>query len=132
MKKYFILVLFVGLTMLSTFNVNILAEAPIEESNTLSKEELIEEVLLKKYMDTILDVTKGKAYYCEKILDLSRLNSNRNHEVTIQVITYEGAHNPPYDLFKIKLHDYMDKISLKDVEVEKNISVERARNICNK
>ncbi|MEK5063669.1 hypothetical protein [Cytobacillus sp. FSL R5-0596] len=60
----------------------------------LSREELIEEALIVRYLPYILEVTE-KLFMCERISDIKRIGGNRGHELTIDVITFEKAHMPP-------------------------------------
>ncbi|UFT98339.1 hypothetical protein KO561_14165 [Radiobacillus kanasensis] len=103
-----------------------------------NKEELMEEVLLKHYSTSFTKITEGKAYYCERINHMERLNGDSTiHKVETQLITYEGAHNPPYDLYKIMLKDgppgqgLEPEITILDVDMEQDISAEQAKGICN-
>ncbi|NRD80864.1 DUF3888 domain-containing protein [Bacillus sp. BRMEA1] len=44
-----------------------------------------------------------KQYYCANILEIKKLRQGSYFfDVTVQVTTFEGAHNPPYDLVTIK------------------------------
>lgn len=43
-----------------------------------------------------------KQYYCANILQIKKLEKGSYYfDVTVQVTTFEGAHNPPFDLVTI-------------------------------
>lgn len=50
---------------------------------------------------------KPKQYYCQQILKIKKLEQGSYYfDVTVQVTTFEGAHNPPYDLVTIKFSNF--------------------------
>uniref|UniRef100_UPI003F49A1F0 DUF3888 domain-containing protein n=1 Tax=Niallia taxi TaxID=2499688 RepID=UPI003F49A1F0 len=86
-------------------------------------------------------MTKGKPYYCEKIINLSRIKEKENqHRITVQLITYNGPHNPPYDLYIVDFiagssigsnnNPYNAKII--KIDSKKNISIDAAKKLCGK
>lgn len=52
---------------------------------------------------------------CERISDIKRIDGNREHELTIDVIPFEKAHMPPYDLYRITFIDIPNGITTKKV-----------------
>jgi hypothetical protein len=51
-----------------------------------------------------------KQYYNQQILQIKKLREGGfNFDVTVQVTTFEGAHNPPYDLVTITFSNYRSK-----------------------
>ena len=69
----------------------------------------------------------NKLFMCEKITNIKRIGgSERQHEVTIEVVTFEQAHEPPYDLFKITLTDIPEKLDVPNINVT---HVERKKNL---
>jgi hypothetical protein len=50
---------------------------------------------------------KPKQYYCQQILQIKKLEQGSYYfDVTLQVTTFEGAHNPPFDLVTIKFSNF--------------------------
>lgn len=127
MRRPFILLLSITLLFLTTTHVY--------SQNKLTREKLLEETLMIRYLPTILNVT-DKLFMCEKITDIKRIGgSERKHEVTIEVVTFEQAHDRPYDLFKITLTDIPEKldvpnINVKNVEHKKDLSVQQVNKHC--
>ena len=118
MRRPFILLLSITFLFLTTTNVY--------SQNELTREKLLEETLMVRYLTTILKVT-DKLFMCEKITDIKRINgSERQHEVTIEVVTFEQAHDRPYDLFKITLTDMPETLDVPNINV---INVERKNNL---
>ncbi|MFS0688826.1 DUF3888 domain-containing protein [Sporosarcina sp. 179-K 8C2 HS] len=95
----------------------------------LTREKLLEETLLVKFDPIILEVTE-KLFMCERIIDIKRIDGDRKHELTIEVVTFEQAHSPPYDLFRITLIDTPDKINVISVKRERNISTQQLNKHC--
>ncbi|UOQ46832.1 DUF3888 domain-containing protein [Gracilibacillus caseinilyticus] len=116
MRKHLILIL--GITFIFLTTTNVYAQ------NELKREELLEEALIVRYLPHILEVTDN-LFMCERITNIKRLGGNRDHEVVIEVVTFEKAHMPPYNLFRIKLIDTLDKITVTEVERTENISSEQ-------
>jgi hypothetical protein len=118
MRRPFILLLSITLLFLTTTQVY--------SQNKLTREKLLEETLMVRYLPTILKVT-DKLFMCGKITDIKRIDgSDRQHEVTIEVVTFEQAHDRPYDLFKITLTDIPEKLDVPNINVT---NVERKKNL---
>ncbi|ENQ3077092.1 DUF3888 domain-containing protein [Bacillus sp. WLY-B-L8] len=65
--------------------------------------ELLKEVLIERLVENISDAVKdyygeGRLWYrgSEKILSIEKDKANFEFYVIVQVITFKGAHNPPY------------------------------------
>lgn len=99
--------------------------------NGLTREELLEETLIVKYLPYILEVT-DKMFMCERITDIKRIDGNRRHELNIEVVTYEKAHEPPYDLFHFTLTDIPDGITVKNVKRTGDLSPEQFKEHCSR
>lgn len=98
----------------------------VYSQNKLTREKLLEETLLVRYLTTILKVT-GKLFMCEKIIDIKRIGeSDHEHEVTIEVVTFTQAHDAPYDLYKITLTDIPENLDVPNLKVT---NVERVKNL---
>lgn len=123
MKKSLFLVICITFIFLTPINVY--------AQNELKREQLLEEALIVRYLPYILEQT-DKLFMCERITNIKRLDGNRDHEVVIEVITFENAHMPPFDLFRITLTDTPDKINVTEVEHTKNISTDQFRKHCSK
>ncbi|MFK4380376.1 hypothetical protein ABH948_005829 [Bacillus sp. RC218] len=105
-------------------------------SNSLAKEsteQLLESALLNRYYSVIRQVTEDQ-YECDSVTNIKRLGKKDEFvprfEVTIQFLTFQGAHNPPNDKVTITLEDNLDHIKIKKVEREKNVSGAIVEKIC--
>lgn len=105
-------------------------------SNSLAKEsteQLLESALLNRYYSVIRQVTEDQ-YECDSVTNIKRLGKKDEFvprfEVTIQFLTFQGAHNPPNDKVTLTLEDNLDHIRIKKVEREKNVSGAIVEKIC--
>ncbi|MEK4914934.1 DUF3888 domain-containing protein [Bacillus sp. FSL E2-8887] len=105
-------------------------------SNSLAKEsteQLLESALLNRYYSVIRRVTEDQ-YECDSVTNIKRLGKKDEFvprfEVTIQFLTFQGAHNPPNDKVTLTLEDNLDHIKIKKVEREKNVSGAIVEKIC--
>ncbi|AJH17233.1 hypothetical protein S3E15_04149 [Bacillus mycoides] len=105
-------------------------------SNYLAKEsteQLLESALLNRYYSVIRQVTEDQ-YECDSVTNIKRLGKKDEFvprfEVTIQFLTFQGAHNPPNDKVTLTLEDNLDHIKIKKVEREKNVSGAIVEKIC--
>ncbi|WP_242248655.1 DUF3888 domain-containing protein [Bacillus cereus group sp. BfR-BA-01523] len=105
-------------------------------SNSLAKEsteQLLESALLNRYYSVIRQVTEDQ-YECDSVTNIKRLGKKNEFvprfEVTIQFLTFQGAHNPPNDKVTLTLEDNLDHIKIKKVEREKNVSGAIVEKIC--
>ncbi|WP_371922583.1 DUF3888 domain-containing protein [Sporosarcina sp. Marseille-Q4943] len=64
------------------------------------------------------------------MIDIKRIDGDRKHEITIEVVTFEQAHSPPYDLFRITLIDTPTEIKVIKVKRERNLSTQQLNNHC--
>ncbi|KIQ80431.1 hypothetical protein RW25_23330 [Bacillus sp. L_1B0_8] len=98
-----------------------------------SREQLLESALLNRYYSVIRQVTKDQ-YECDSVINIKRLGRTDEFvprfEVTLQFLTFQGAHNPPNDKVILTLEDYLDHIKVKNVEREKNVSNDVVEKIC--
>ncbi|CAM3998756.1 DUF3888 domain-containing protein [Bacillus cereus] len=98
-----------------------------------SKEQLLESALLNRYYSVIRQVTEDQ-YECDSVTNIKRLGKKDEFvprfEVTIQFLTFQGAHNPPNDRITLTLEDHLDHIKIKKVEREKNVSGATADKVC--
>ena len=98
-----------------------------------SNEQLLESALLNRYYSVIRQVTEDQ-YECASVINIKRLGKNGEfvprYEVTLQFLTFQGAHNPPNDKVTLTLEDYLDHVRIKKVEREKNVSGAIAEKIC--
>ncbi|HDR8107718.1 TPA: DUF3888 domain-containing protein [Bacillus cereus] len=98
-----------------------------------SREQLLESALLNRYYSVIRQVTEDQ-YECDAVINIKRLGRKDEFvprfEVTLQFLTFQGAHNPPNDKVTLTLEDYLDHIKVKNVEREKNVSNDIVEKIC--
>lgn len=108
-----------------------LAITKVYAQSELTREELWEEALIIRYLPYILEVT-DKLFMCERITDIKSLGGNRRHKLTIEVVTFEKAHMPPYDLFRITFTDIPNGITVAKVERTENLSSEQFKKHCSR
>ncbi|PGZ08650.1 hypothetical protein COE30_11795 [Bacillus cereus] len=98
-----------------------------------SKEQLLESALLNRYYSVIRQATEDQ-YECDSVISIKRLGKKDEFiprfEVTLQFLTFQGAHNPPNDKVTLTLEDNLDHIKIKKVEREKNVSSAIAEKVC--
>ncbi|PFB15208.1 hypothetical protein COL80_28610 [Bacillus thuringiensis] len=106
----------------------------VYSQNELTREKLLEETLMIRYLPFILESTDNKLFMCERITDIKRLGgNNRQHELTIEVVTFEQAHSPPYNLIRITLTDPPpEEIKVTNVERKENLSIQQLNKHCRK
>ena len=104
----------------------------VYSQNELTREKLLEETLMIRYLPFILESTDNKLFMCERITDIKRLGgNNRQHELTIEVVTFEQAHSPPYNLIRITLTDPPpEEIKVTNVERKENLSIQQLNKHC--
>ncbi|MBW3492328.1 DUF3888 domain-containing protein [Bacillus sp. FDAARGOS_1420] len=107
--------------------------SPSNSSAKESTEQLLESALLNRYYSVIRQVTEDQ-YECDSVTNIKRLGKKDEFvprfEVTIQFLTFQGAHNPPNDKVTLTLEDNLDHIKIKKVEREKNVSGAIVEKIC--
>ena len=98
-----------------------------------SNEQLLESALLNRYYSVIRQVTEDQ-YECASVINIKRLGKNGEFvprfEITLQFLTFQGAHNPPNDKVTLTLEDHLDHVKIKKVEREKNVSGAIAEKVC--
>ena len=106
----------------------------LETSASVDRETLLEETLLHQLENNFYDITKGKGYFCDKILNIERINNkNNSHKLTVQLVTYEGAHSQPFNLYVINFTlQPFSVFKLLDVEETKDVPIEKMEQICKK
>lgn len=98
-----------------------------------SREQLLESALLNRYYSVIRQVTEDQ-HECDSVINIKRLGKKDEFvprfEVTLQFLTFQGAHNPPNDKVTLTLEDHLDHIKIKKVEREKNVSSAIVEKVC--
>jgi hypothetical protein len=100
-------IIFTSLLVISIVLINAFVminhQLPISSINVGdSREELMEDALLSRLFPTIDQAItnhygKRKQFMKPKVLEIKRLETAQFHfEVILEVITFEGPHNPPY------------------------------------
>ncbi|HDR4458505.1 DUF3888 domain-containing protein [Bacillus thuringiensis] len=112
---------------------SIFFSSPSDSFAKESREQLLESALLNRYYSVIRQVTEDQ-YECDAVMNIKRLGRKDEFvprfEVTLQFLTFQGAHNPPNDKVTLTLEDYLDHIKVKNVEREKNVSNDVVEKIC--
>lgn len=73
--------------------------------NSINEPTIFSEALAKEYLDDlgVIDYP-GDGAMCVGLSDISRINNNPvMHSATLYVVTYHGAHNPPYNVLLLDL-----------------------------
>ena len=118
--------------LLLSFTFLFLTPIKVYPQKALTREQLLEEALIIRYLPFLLETTE-KLFMCEKITDIKRLNENNNeHELTIEVVTFEQAHSPPYNLVRVTLSDTSKGIVITKVDREENLSDKQFNKHCEK
>lgn len=124
MKKIYVII---------TAICSIFFSSPSDSFAKESREQLLESALLNRYYSVIRQVTEDQ-YECDAVINIKRLGRKDEFvprfEVTLQFLTFQGAHNPPNDKVTLTLEDYLDHIKVKNVEREKNVSNDVVEKIC--
>ncbi|MGE7861754.1 DUF3888 domain-containing protein [Bacillus mobilis] len=98
-----------------------------------SREQLLESALSNRYYSIIRQVTEDQ-YECASVINIKRLGKKDEFvprfEITLQFLTFQGAHNPPNDKVTLTLEDHLDHVKIKKVEREKNVSGDVAEKVC--
>lgn len=115
--------------------VNAIESGYIAEPANVSEshEELLESALLNRYYPLLKEVAK-KQFFCTKVLSIKRLGPKDEvaprFDVTVQLVTFQGPHNPPYDLVKVTIRDTVFGLKIINVERKPNISQEEFKKVC--
>ncbi|MFZ7757296.1 DUF3888 domain-containing protein [Bacillus thuringiensis] len=121
------------LCVIITAICSIFFSSPSDSFAKESREQLLESALLNRYYSVIRQVTEDQ-YECDAVINIKRLGRKDEFvprfEVTLQFLTFQGAHNPPNDKVTLTLEDYLDHIKVKNVEREKNVSNDVVEKIC--
>jgi hypothetical protein len=107
--------------------------APVNANAKESREQLLESVLLNRYYP-ILRQTAESQFECENVITLKRLGKEYEYapqfEVKVQLLTFEGAHNPPHDIVTVTIKDTLNEIEIMKVERKQNVSREEVIKTC--
>lgn len=82
---------------------------------------LYEEFILTSLSSNILEAIKKhhgdyKQYWQDKIICLKRQGDTRLFDITVEIETFEGAHNPPYGLETITFRQDIDGLHIFDYQ----------------
>jgi hypothetical protein len=105
------------------------AASELPKADELQKENLHDLVIREMYpiMSQALDKHFGSNHQlglqCQKILEIKKVDPGSFYfEVTMEGMTYKGAHNPPNDIVTVKMSNYNDtgkwvvkEYSIKDI-----------------
>ncbi|HHY71636.1 MAG TPA: DUF3888 domain-containing protein [Bacillus bacterium] len=84
-------------------------KATTEAKNEIQLRDDLIYILLTPFIDKEIEKHYGelKQYYCGTILQIKKLEQGSFYfDVTVQVTTFEGAHNPPNDLVTITFSNH--------------------------
>lgn len=107
--------------------------SPIDSFAKESREQLLESALSNRYYSVIRQVTEDQ-FECASVINIKRLGKNSEFvprfEITLQFLTFQGAHNPPNDKVTLTLEDHLDHVKIKKVERERNVSSAIVEQVC--
>lgn len=119
----------VVITMLCAFFFS----SPIDSFAKESREQLLESALSNRYYSVIRQVTEDQ-FECASVINIKRLGKNSEFvprfEITLQFLTFQGAHNPQNDKVTLTLEDHLDHVKIKKVERERNVSSAIVEQVC--
>jgi hypothetical protein len=101
-----------------------------------TKEQLIEEILLKRYISDFSKITGNKLYQCPRITQIQEVNNKYLIKATL--VTFKGPHNPPYEGYIITFYEeptiengeIVFRFTIENVERIQNLSGEQLRDFC--
>ncbi|KFN02484.1 DUF3888 domain-containing protein [Bacillus clarus] len=98
-----------------------------------TREQLLESALLNRYYPVIRQVTEDQ-FECGSVINIKRLGKKEEFipkfTVTIQIVTFQGPHNPPNDLITITVEDDLTDVKVTKVERVKNVSGDAVHKAC--
>lgn len=107
--------------------------APINANAKETREQLLESVLLNRYYP-LLRQTAESQFECESVITLKRLGKENEYvpqfEVKAQLLTFEGAHNPPHNVVTVTIQDTLNEVKIIKVERKQNVSREEVLKAC--
>ncbi|CAM3893611.1 DUF3888 domain-containing protein [Bacillus albus] len=107
--------------------------SPIDSFAKESREQLLESALSNRYYSVIRQVTEDQ-FECASVINIKRLGKNSEFvprfEITLQFLTFQGAHNPQNDKVTLTLEDHLDHVKIKKVERERNVSSAIVEQVC--
>ncbi|WP_144525513.1 DUF3888 domain-containing protein [Bacillus sp. DE0042] len=116
-----------------TMICSVFFSSPSDSLAKESREQLLESALSNRYYSVIRQVTEDQ-YECASVINIKRLGKNGEFvpkfEITLQFLTFQGAHNPPNDKVTLILEDHLDHVKIKKVERGKNVSGAIAEKVC--
>ena len=103
MKKILPLVtLAISIAFLTLFSYSHVQAKTVTENEIQLRDDVILDLLfLSTYKALEEHFGKPKQYYCEQILKIEKKVEPSHLNVTVQLITFEGAHDFPFDLVTI-------------------------------
>ncbi|PHG07522.1 hypothetical protein COI66_17470 [Bacillus toyonensis] len=101
---------------------------------TVGSATILEQAFLRAIGLEILKATRtyyphGKLYTSPRIVDIVRDEFNDKYKITVQIVTFEGAHNPPYGFdtitleipdFKVVKYEHVDVSDIGKIPLETN------------
>ena len=101
---------------------------------TVGSKTILEQAFLRAIGQEILNATKsyypnGRLFISPRIINIVRDETNDKYDITIQILTYEGAINPPYGFdtitlripeFKVIKYEHKDVSGIDKLSLESN------------
>ena len=88
-------------------------------------EQLLGGALINRYLPVIHQHFQG-LFQCQRVINLKRLGTEREFaprfQIIVQLVTFEGAHKPPYDLVTLTIVDTPLELKVIDVQRKHDIS----------
>jgi thiamine kinase-like enzyme len=98
-----------------------------------SREQLLESALLNQYYP-LLRKSADSQFECESVVAIKRLGEKNEFvpqfEVKVQLLTFQGAHNPPHDIVTVTIKDTVTGMKIITEERKQNVSREEVIKAC--
>ncbi|QUW23618.1 DUF3888 domain-containing protein [Sporosarcina sp. Marseille-Q4063] len=119
MKKVLPLVtIIVSIAFLTLFSYShVLAKTTTENEIQLRDEVILDLLFLSTYKALEEHFGEPKQYYCEQILQIEKKVEPAHFNVTVQLTTFEGAHDFPFDLVTITFSN-KNSIEWRAIDIE--------------
>ncbi|MBB4822816.1 hypothetical protein HNO89_000034 [Sporosarcina luteola] len=119
MKKVIPLVAFLmPITFFTIFSYSQVQSKTLTENEIQQRDDIILDLLWLSTNQAIeKHFGKPKQFYCEKVIEIEKKKEPSYFNVTVQLITFEGAHDFPFDLVTITFSN-RDTIEWRAIDIK--------------